>query len=102
MTAEERAAIARQMKAEGATYKQIALALGLDEKNRGSVSYYLNLEARRRQQRINYLENVAAKRAYMRAYRAAEKDAVPRDRTAFRPETPRQSRMWAQLLAGAR
>ncbi len=88
------------MKEEGATYKEIAVALGLNPNNRGSVSYYLNLESRRRQQRINYLENVESKRAYMRAYRARKDDVcVDGDRTAFRRETAAQARMWAELLA---
>jgi DNA-binding CsgD family transcriptional regulator len=98
---ERRIARAVQLKAEGKTYAEIAKELGI--RSRGVVNYYLNAEARRRQQRVKYLERVAEKRAYMRAYRAARDDAaaVCGDRTAFKPESPRQAALWAKLL-GAR
>jgi hypothetical protein len=99
---ERRAAIAVQMRDEGKTYDQIAEALGL--RSRGHVNYYLNLERRRQQQRQFYLEHVADRRDYQAEYRRRKEGGFIAygDRTAFKPETPRQSRMWRKLLAEAR
>jgi hypothetical protein len=96
--AERRAAIAVSMRQEGKTYDQIAAALGL--RSRGHVNYYLNLEKRREHQRQFYFDNVAGRRDYAAEYRMRRRDGFTQygDRTAFKPETPRQSRMWAKLL----
>ena len=100
--AERRAAIAVSMREEGKTYDQIAHALGL--RSRGHVNYYLNLEKRRAQQRVFYIENVADRRDYQAEYRRQQRVGMSLhgDRTAFKPETQRQARMWQKLLAEAR
>ncbi len=99
--AEKRAEIAVSMRKAGKSYDEIAEALGL--KSRGHVNYYLNLERRREQQRQFYMEHVADRRDYQAEYRRRKEGGFIAygDRTAFKPETPRQSRMWAQLLARA-
>jgi hypothetical protein len=96
--AERRAAIAVQMREEGATYDQIAAALGL--RSRGHVNYYLNLEKRREKQRQFYVEHIQGRRDYQAEYRECSRAgfSCQGDRTAFKPETPRQARLWAKLL----
>jgi hypothetical protein len=98
--AERRATVAIKMREAGKSYTEIAEALGLS--SRGHVNYYLNLDKRRQRQRQFYVKNLEARREYDAAYRERKRTefSLYGDRTGFKPETPRQSRMWAELLGG--